>query len=57
MIHLFTQPLVFLSLLIFHIADGTSAPKLPIVDLGYGLHQASSFDVSAFNCSPISLSS
>lgn len=28
-------------------AGGTSAPKLPIVDLGYELYQASSFDVSA----------
>lgn len=28
-------------------AGGTSIPSLPIVDLGYELHQASSFDVSS----------
>ena len=56
MFNLFTQLLVLLPLFIFPIADGTSVPKLPIVDLGYELHQASSFNVSAFQCSPISLS-
>lgn len=47
MLNLFTQLLVLLPSLILPIADGTSAPKLPIVDLGYELHQASSFNVSA----------
>ena len=56
MFNLFTQFLVLLPLLNFPIADGTSVPKLPIVDLGYELHQASSFNVSAFNPSAISLS-
>lgn len=47
MFHLFTQLVVLLSLLIFPVAaDGTSVPTLPIVDLGYELHQAYSFDVS-----------
>ncbi len=41
-------PLVFFFLL----ADGTSIPNLPIVDLGYELHQAYSFNVSTSNCSP-----
>ena len=56
MFNLFTQLLVLLPLFIFPIADGTLVPTLPIVDLGYELHQASSFNVSAFQCSPISLS-
>lgn len=48
MFHLFTQLVVLLSILIIFpiAADGTSVPTLPIVDLGYELHQASSFDVS-----------
>ena len=55
MFSLFTQLLVLLPLFIFPIAYGTSVPTLPIVDLGYELHQASSFNVSAFKkkyCSP-----
>ena len=58
----FTQILLPLPLLLFAIVDYTlaSVPKLPIVDLGYELHQASSFSVSerasekppSFNCSP-----
>jgi len=48
MFHLFTQLVILLSILIIFpiAADGTSVPTLPIVDLGYELHQASSFDVS-----------
>lgn len=49
MFHPLTQFVVLLlSFLIFPTADGTSVTSLPIVDLGYELHQASSFDVSAF---------
>ena len=55
MFDLSIQLLVLLLLSNFPIAEGTSASKLPIVDLGYELHQASSFIVSAFNCNPISL--
>ena len=55
MFNLFARIFVLLPLSIFPIADGTSVPSLPIVDLGYELHQASSFNVSAFNCCPISL--
>ena len=44
----FTQILLSLPLFLFPIVDGTlaSVPKLPIVDLGYELHQASSYNVS-----------
>ncbi len=48
MLNLFNQLLVLLTLFILPITDGTSIPKLPIVDLGYELHQASSFSVSVF---------
>ncbi|MCJ1344838.1 hypothetical protein MMC31_003041 [Peltigera leucophlebia] len=44
MFNLFTQLLVLLPFFIFPIADGTSDPTLPIVDLGYELHQAFSFN-------------
>lgn len=46
MLNLLTQLLVLLPLIILPIAHGTSVPNLPIVDLGYELHQASSFNVS-----------
>lgn len=51
MFNLVTQLLpVLLPFFIFgSIVDGTSVPTLPIVDLGYELHQASSLDVSTFN--------
>ena len=56
MLNLLTQYLAPLALFTFPIADGTSTQNLPIVDLGYELHQASSFNVSTFNCSLISFS-
>ena len=46
---MFTQFLTPLALFIFPIAYGTSTLNLPVVDLGYELHQASSFNVSTFN--------
>lgn len=46
----FLAPMVLFILL----ADRTSIPNLSIVDLGYELHQAPSFNVSTSNCSSIS---
>lgn len=54
MFEILIQFLAPLALSILPLADGTSIPKLPIVDLGYELHQAYSFNVSTFNCCPIS---
>ena len=54
MLNLLTLLLVLLPLFVFPIAHAASVPSLPIVDLGYELHQASSFNVSVlsylFNC-------
>ena len=56
MFNYLTRFLAPLALFTLRFVEGTSTPKLPIVDLGYELHQASSFNVSSFNCSPIPLS-